>query len=112
MATITELPKTSLTFEQKLERLAKAAINAGLGLARGQELVMTASLDALPLARLITEQAYKAGASLVPPLFSDEQSSRIRYRYAGDAGFDPAAGWLYEGMAAAFRNGAARLAIA
>ncbi len=100
MGTVTELPKTSLTFEQKLDRLAQVAINAGLGLERGQELVMTASLDALPLARLITEQAYKAGASLVTTLFTDEQSSLLRYRYAEDAGFDTAAGWLYEGMAA------------
>ena len=98
MGTITELPKTSLTFEQKLDRLAQVAINAGLGLERGQELVMTASLDALPLARLITEQAYKAGASLVTTLFTDEQSTLLRYRYAEDPGFDTAAGWLYEGM--------------
>src|ERR1700678_137030 len=112
MATISELPKTSLTFEQKLERLAQVAINAGLGLQQGQELVMTATLDALPLARLITEQAYKAGASLVTTLFTDEQWALLRYRYAEDPGFDTAAGWLYEGMAAAFRNGAARLAIA
>src|ERR1700761_8674396 len=112
MATLTELPKTSLTFEQKLDRLAQVAINAGLGLAPGQELVMTASLDALPLARLITEQAYKAGASLVTTLFTDEASTLLRYRYGADTGFDTAAGWLYEGMAAAFRSGAARLAIA
>src|ERR1700723_843164 len=112
MGTVTELPKTSLTFDQKLDRLAQVAINVGLGLERGQELVMTAGLDSLPLARLITEQAYKAGASLVTTLFTDEQSTLVRYRSAGDAGFDPAAGGLYEGMASAFRNGAARLAIA
>ena len=82
MATITELPKTFLTFEQKLDRLAQVAVNVGLGLERGQELVMTATLDALPLARLITEQAYKAGASLVTPLFTDEPSTLLRYRYA------------------------------
>ena len=87
MATITELPKTSLTFEQKLDRLAQVAVNVGLGLERGQELVMTATLDALPLARLITEQAYKAGASLVTTLFTDEPSTLLRYRYADDAGF-------------------------
>ena len=109
MATITEIP--SLTFEQKLDRLAQVAINAGLGLQRGQQLVMTASIDALPLARLITAQAYKAGASLVTTLFTDEQSSLLRYRYSDDAGFDTAPGWLYEAMAAAFRSGAARLAI-
>ena len=84
MATITELPKTSLTFEQKLDRLAQVAVNVGLGLEHGQELVMTATLDALPLARLITEQAYKAGASLVTTLFTDEQSTLARYRYADE----------------------------
>src|SRR5277367_5312347 len=112
MATITELPKISLSFEQKLDRLAQVAVNAGLGLARGQELVMTATLDAIPLARLITEHAYKAGASLVTTLFADEQSALLRYRYGSDASFDAAASWLYEGMAQAYRNGAARLAIA
>jgi len=112
MATITEIPTLSPTFEQKLDRLAQVAINAGLGLQRGQELLMTASLDALPLARLITEQAYKAGASLVTTLFTDEQSTLLRYRHGDDAAFDKAAAWLYEGMAAAFRSGAARLAIA
>src|SRR5580698_4397482 len=112
MATITELPKTSLSFEQKLDRLAQVAVNAGLGLARGQELVMTATLDALPLARRITEHAYKAGASLVTMLITDEESSLLRFRYGQDASFDAAPVWLYEGMAQAFRSGAARLAIA
>ena len=83
MATITELPKTSLTFEQKLDRLAQVAVNAGLGLQRGQELVMTASLDALPLARLITEQAYKAGASLVTTLFTDEAVDAVALPLCG-----------------------------
>jgi aminopeptidase len=112
MAGITELPETLLTFEGKLDRLAAVAIQAGLGLAKGQELVMTATLDALPLARRITEHAYKVGASLVTTLFSDEESTLLRYRYGSSEGFDTAAAWLYEGMAAAFRNGAARLAIA
>lgn len=72
---------------------------------------MTATLDAVPLARRITEQAYKAGASLVTALFTDEESTLVRFRHAGDGSFDVAPAWLYEGMAQAFRNGAARLAI-
>ncbi|MGA3295551.1 MAG: aminopeptidase [Candidatus Acidiferrales bacterium] len=99
-------------FEQTLDRLAEVAVRAGLGLAPGQELVMTAPLDAIPLARRITEHAYKAGASLVTALFSDEKSALLRYRYGPDASFDAAASWLYEGMAQAYRSGAARLAIA
>src|SRR5579864_2299676 len=99
-------------FQRKLDRLAEVAIRTGLGLGPGQELVMTATLDAVPLARRITEHAYKAGASLVTTLFADEQSALLRYRYGPDASFDAAASWLYDGMAQAYRNGAARLAIA
>ena len=84
----------------------------GLGLQPGQELVMTAPIDALPLVRRITEHAYKAGASLVTTLFSDEEATLMRFRHAPDGSFDTASGWLFEGMANAFRNGAARLAIA
>ncbi len=94
-----------------LDRLAEVAVRVGLGLKPGQELVMTAPLEALSLARRITEHAYKAGASLVTTFFSDEESTLLRYRHGRDEGFDTASDWLYEGMAAAFRNGAARLAI-
>ena len=99
-------------FEKNLDHLAEVAVRAGLGLAPGQQLVMTATLDAVPLARLITEHAYKAGAALVTTFFSDEQSALLRFRYAPNASFDAAPSWLYEGMAQAYRNGAARLAIA
>ena len=100
------------THEEKLNRLAEVAVRVGLGLAAGQELVMTASLDALPLARRITAQAYRAGASLVTTLFSDDEATLMRYHFAPDESFDRAANWLYDGMGAAFKSGAARLAIA
>lgn len=100
------------SFDLKLDKLAEVAIRVGLGLKPDQELVMTASLDALPLARRITEQAYRAGASLVTTLYADDEATLMRYRFAPDASFDHAAKWLYDGMGAAFRSGAARLAIA
>jgi len=101
-----------LTHEEKLNRLAEVAVQVGLGLQPGQELLMTASLDALPLARRITEQAYRAGASLVTTLYTDDEAALMRYRFAPGESFDRAANWLYDGMAAAFKSGAARLAIA
>jgi len=98
--------------ETRLDRLAEVAVRVGLGgFHPGQELLLTAPLEALPLARRITAQAYRAGAALVTMLLTDDQSTLLRYRLAGDSSFDTAAGWLYEGMAAAFRGGAARLAI-
>ena len=101
----------SRSFSEKLDLLAEVAIKVGLGLQPGQELVMTASLDSLDLARRITTQAYKAGASLVTTLYSDDEATLARYHHAPDASFDHAAKWLYEGFAEAFKSGAARLAI-
>jgi aminopeptidase len=98
-------------FERNLDRLAEVAVHAGLGLASGQELLVTATLDTISLARRITEHAYKAGASLVTTLFTDEESTLLRFRHGADSSFDAAASWLYEGMAQAYRGGAARLAI-
>ncbi len=111
-AAIAETPTTTQDFETKLDRLAEVAVKCGLGLAPGQEVVMTASVDALPLVRRITEHAYRAGASLVTTLFTDDASTLLRYQYGADATFNAAAAWLYEGMAAAYKSGAARLAIA
>src|SRR6478735_9008191 len=96
---------------QLLDRLAEVAVRVGLGLKPGQELVVTAPLDALALVRRITEHAYEAGASLVTTIFSDEESTLMRYRHGRDEGFDTAPAWLYEGMAEAYKKGAARLAI-
>src|ERR1700761_9693189 len=110
--TTAALATEQLTHEQKLDRLAEVAVRVGLGLERGQELVMTASLEALPLARRITEHAYRAGASLVTTLFNDDEAALMRYRFAPDESFDRAPAWLYDGMGAAFKSGAARLAIA
>ncbi|MCB4822247.1 aminopeptidase [Roseicella aerolata] len=95
----------------RLDRLAELAVRVGLNLAPGQELVMTAPLEALDLSRRITEHAYRAGASLVTTFLSDDQAVLARYRHAPDESFDKAPGWLFDGMAQAFRDGAARLAI-
>jgi aminopeptidase len=111
LTAVTEAPAGVTDFETKLDRLAEVAVKSGLGLAPGQEVVMTASVDTLSLARKITEHAYKAGASLVTTLLTDDEQTLARYRYGSDASFDKAAAWLYEGMAAAYKSGAARLAI-
>jgi len=53
-------------FEQSLDRLAEIAVQAGLGLAQGQELVMTATLDGF----------LSCGASRSTPTKQEPPSSR------------------------------------
>jgi aminopeptidase len=95
----------------KLDRLAEVAIKIGLRLQPGQDLLLTAPTVALPLVRKIAEHAYKAGAGLVTPFFSDDEITLSRYRFGANESFDRAAGWLYEGMSKAFAGNTARLAI-
>jgi aminopeptidase len=99
-------------FLSKLDLLANVAVNVGLGLAKGQELLITAPLQTLPLVRRITEHAYRAGASLVTTFYTDEDATLMRFRLAPDESFDRAAVWLNDGIANAFRSGVARLAVA
>ncbi|MDH6265308.1 aminopeptidase [Rhizobium sp. SG_E_25_P2] len=95
----------------KLEKLAEVAVKIGLDLQKGQDLVVTAPMAAAPLVREITKHAYKAGGGLVTTFYNDEVATLARYEYAADDTFDRAASWLYEGMAKAYANGAARLAV-
>ncbi|SFS21326.1 aminopeptidase T. Metallo peptidase. MEROPS family M29 [Granulicella pectinivorans] len=111
--TMTSLPPfSSLTFEEKLDRFAEVAVRIGLNLADGQELLISAPVEAMPLVRRITEHAYKAGSKLVTTFYADDPAVLARYKYAKDESFDYAATWMHDGIAAAFRSGAARLAIA
>lgn len=95
----------------RLDALAEVAVRVGLQLRPGQDLLLTAPVEALPLVRRIAEHAYRAGAGLVTPLLADPEVTLARYRSGAEGSFDSAAGWLYEGMAKAFDAGTARLAI-
>ena len=115
------LPTSSaapISLATRIDTLAQIAVHVGLGLDAGgpgekpgQELLITAPLDALALVRRITEHAYRAGVSLVTTMFVDDQATLARYQHARDESFDRAAHWLHEGIADAYRAGAARLGI-
>jgi len=96
----------------KIEKLAKLAIIKGVGLQKDQDLLISAPIESLPLVRKISEHAYKAGANIVTPLFSDDEITLSRFKYAHNDSFDKATDWLYDGIGKAFDNNTARMAIA
>lgn len=95
----------------KLDKLAEVIVRVGLNLQPGQELVVSAPLEALPLVRRVAVAAYRAGAVGVTPILNDPALVLARYQHGPDAAFDHAPAWMFEGMAAAFKDNAARLAI-
>jgi aminopeptidase len=104
-----QIPTSS--HEARLDRLAEVTVRVGLNLHPGQQLMLTAPIEALPLVRRIAIHAYRAGASIVTPIFADDEIALARFQLAPDESFDAAPAWLFNGMAEAFRGGAARLAI-
>ena len=99
------------SFDEKLALFAKLAVHEGLGLARGQELIVAAELIAAPLVRLIAAEAYRAGAKNVEVLWSDPELTLARFREGSDEAIAYAPNWLIDGVARAHRENAARLAI-
>ena len=75
----------------QIDRLAELAVYTGVGLKPEQNLLITAPIESLPLVRRISVHAYKAGAGLVTPIFSDPEITLARYRHAHNNSFDKAA---------------------
>ena len=98
--------------EEKIDKLANLAVKRGVALQKGQNLLITAPIESLPLVRKISEHAYKEGAHIVTPLFTDSEITLSRFKYAPNQSFDAATDWLYNGMGEAFDNNTARMAIA
>jgi len=94
-----------------LDAYALLTVRSGLNITPGQQLVISAPIEAIDLVRRVTLHAYAAGATLVTTLYADDETTLARFQKGPDASFDTAASWLFEGMAAAFKAGSARLAI-
>ncbi len=97
--------------EASIDRLAELAIKTGVALQTEQDLLISAPVESLPLVRRLCIHAYKAGAGIVTPMFTDPEIILSRYEYASDYSFDASANWLFNGMGEAFDNNTARLAI-
>ncbi len=97
---------------QLIDAYAELIIKAGVNIRTGQQLLVTAPLEAIDLVRRITFHAYRAGASLVTTLYNDERTALMRYTDGHAGSFDAAPSWLFNGMAEAFKDGStARLAV-
>lgn len=98
-------------FSEKLRRFAEVAIKVGVGLQPGQKLFVNANIEALPLTRLVVEEAYKAGSRLVVTQLYDEQFNLARYRYAPRDSFQEYAAFMVETRLKALDEGYAWLSI-
>ena len=100
------------THPELIDAYAELVVKTGVSVGVGQQLLISAPLEAVDLVRRITFHAYRAGAALVTTLYNDDHTALMRFTQGHDASFDAAPAWLFNGMAEACKDGStARLAI-
>ncbi|WP_243385901.1 aminopeptidase [Bacillus kexueae] len=80
-------------FQQQLSKYAELAIKVGVNIQKGQELLITASIEAAELVRELTKKAYECGASYVHVDWSDDQLTRVTYEMAPTEAFESFPEW-------------------
>ena len=70
-----------MSFKEKLSKYAQLIVKAGLNVQPAQIVVIDAPVESVELVRLVTKEAYAAGAREVVVKYNDEVVSRYKYKY-------------------------------
>ena len=70
-----------MSFKEKLSKYAQLIVKAGLNVQPAQIVVIDAPVESVELVRLVTKEAYAAGARVVVVKYNDEVVSRYKYKY-------------------------------
>jgi aminopeptidase len=91
--------------EAQLRKLATLTVRSGLGLMPGQDLIVSADVCDAPFARLMAEEAYKAGARTVIMQYVDDLATLIRFQHGSDDAIAYLPKWLPEATGKALMDG-------
>jgi aminopeptidase len=104
--------------DDRLETYGDLAVKVALNLQPGQRLLIIGplmnggvSLEAAPLVRQIAASAYRAGATLVEPIWGDEPLQLIRFREAGRDTVGEFSAWLPKALTEHVEAGGAVLSV-
>jgi aminopeptidase len=97
--------------DERLDRYARLAIEVGVRLQPGQDLLIDAAVDHAPLARRVARAAYVAGARHVDVQYNDQPLVRARVELGPDDGLGWSPPWLVLRLEEAMRRRACRIVI-
>jgi aminopeptidase len=103
--------QTMSSFDLLLDRYAEVAVKVGVGLQRGQQLVLGAPVQARKLVHLICKHAYLSGSPFVHVDWLDAETTLARLNYGDEDALKREADWRFQGMAKLLSEGAARMRI-
>ena len=93
----------------QIDLYANLLVKKGVALARGQELVLQAPVEAADFARRVVRAAYRAGAGHVTVLWVDDTVSRLTYENCPVEFFEHTPSWQVEQLNSLAEAGAAFL---
>src|SRR5699024_5737032 len=83
-------------FMSKLEKYASLLVEVGLNVQKDQRVSINASVDALPLVRLVTEKAYEKGAKDVKVNLKDDQLTQLHAKNKSLEEFSSVPQWIID----------------
>ena len=101
----------SMITVERLDRYARLAIEVGVNLAPGQDLLVEALVEHAPLARSVARAAYSAGARYVDVVYHDRHLTRALVELGTDEGVDWTPDWLVQRVDDADRRRSAMLSL-
>lgn len=87
-----------MNFEDKLRNYAKVVIERGINVQKGMPLVINTSTEAMDFVRLLTELAYKRGASEVIVRIRDDECDRMSAMMMSEEAIKHAPEWKLDMM--------------
>ena len=101
-----------MEFERNLTRYAEVVIKVGVNVQPGQRVLMMPWVENADFVRILTEQAYQAGASFVDVLWEDEALRLTRFDHAPRDSFDLHSDWQAAAIVEAGERGDALIRMA
>ena len=98
--------------EEKLREYARLLVEVGLGVEKGQTMILSSPVECAPFARLCASAAYDLGCGEVVMNWTDDYMTRERFLRASDAAFDTPRAWRKAFFTDYSAQGAAYLALA
>jgi aminopeptidase len=100
-----------MTTDERLDRYARLAVEFGVNLAHGQDLLVDAHIAHAPLVRRIARAAYVVGAHHVDAVYFDTHVTRALIELGDEESLDWTPAWIVQRLDDATRRRSARLTV-
>lgn len=87
-----------MNYLENLEKYAELAVNVGINVQEGQEVILNAPINTADLAQLITKKCYEAGASDVIVRYRDQITTHTKLKMAPEKTLKKARQWEIDGL--------------